>query len=325
MITQTTKLTLTYNGDISAFETPFLPKLQAHGISQEEYHCTVNNLSNKVSKNIKKKNYCTFGICCFSAALVVAVLVLGFLILGLMIMIPKFAQDQIKEALEHGEAETLFISGSEQKDVYIKQTIKELNLRAKIFEHRPTPTEITSAFSNYYYVYIKTLNELSADDKTTLCENLKKTKHVTFLGGISSSKSEDSERYYKSLSNCRSNTQYIKYLRFVPQKYWTHLIILVLSIHTFIALMSIGIYILAAKCIKKEMKNIEKESKDESLKKYQSRGVHFQFNSNYAITPEINIFFYEYSATNNQKQAPMTYYQHSDPGNFYTENYYHVQ
>ena len=237
-----------------------------------------------------------------------------------MIGIPKYAESQIKEKLARGDTETLIVSGTDRKDQFIKDTIKELNLRAKIFKEKPTKLEMKQAFKDYYFVYIRNLNEFGSDDKEALCDNLKTSTHTNFLGGIPGDLTGDNLNFYYPFFHCGRTLQHVHFFDEIPSEGLRYLIISIILILLLLGLFTISTCLLANRIWKKKLIGLGKDLKKESFEKYQSRGVDFEFNSKDQSNPSIEILFQKPK----ESQQSIVYYQQQNEY-LQTNGYYQMK
>jgi hypothetical protein len=208
----------------------------------------------------------------------------------MMIGIPLNAKNKIISALKSRRAETLFITGNENKDEFIFNAAKDARIKMVILKDKVTTDNIDDAFYNYYYVYISKLNELGDAEQKSLCENLKKGTHATFLGGFEGYKKSHVD-VFKYLKDCRRGSQFVHYMDALPAKSWVGF--------TLISIFSIFLMICAPItcliCISKKSKGkllrIERELNKESTEMYHPRGVQFVLNTTESI-PSVDLYLY---------------------------------
>jgi hypothetical protein len=208
----------------------------------------------------------------------------------MMIGIPLNAKNKITNAFKSRRAETLFITGNENKDEFIVEAAKNLKIKLVVLKDKVSTHDIEDAFYNYYYVYISKLNELGEAEQKVLCENLKKGTHATFLGGFEGYKKSHFD-VLKNLKDCRKRSQFVHYMDALPAKTWTGFTLF--SIFSIFLMICTPITCLI--CISKKSKGklfrIERELNKESTETYHPRGVQFALNTMESI-PSIDLYLY---------------------------------
>ena len=224
-----------------------------------------------------------------------------------MIGIPKIGKNKINSTLTSKKAATLLVSGSTNKHQYIIEKSKSMKIKLKVFDYKPSITEIKNAFYDYYYVYIQNLNDFKQEETSALCQELRKSKHTTFIGGFLRNE-RDNRQIERSLRNCRKSVQHVLFVDPLPSSAFVYFSFS----SAFVLFLLTATTICCCSCISKrtnkKLLKMERDLNRESMENYLPRGIQFSFNSDNQSNPQIDLYFYGTSNVNvNGKQftAPL--------------------